>query len=424
MNGRGAAPPPSTDPLAGTTMSTGTPNDPDDFFAETRMSFGDHIEELRTHLWRAIAGFGVALFLSLFIGHHVVRFITAPVEQQLQKFRERRNREVLVQALKDSTLQELNRPTAARETLVYRDRLDAVLKGVPTEQINQMPKVRIITKEMQKEREAQKNPGLFQRVENLFSSPTKDPTYPEGPGEVKEVLEQDVDKHFVRLPTSVADPLYSAYDQQLAQGVLTEANKPTTLNVQEAFMVWFKVCMVCGVVLGSPWIFWQIWMFVAAGLYPHEKKLVHVYLPVSLFLFLLGVAVCEFLVLPRAIEALLWFNEWIGIKPDIRLNEWLSFAIYMPLVFGASFQTPLVMLFLNRLGVMDLDSFRNKRRIAWFAMAVFAAVITPSTDAFSMLFLWVPMSLLFELGILLIKLTPTQPDLEIDVPESGELVEV
>jgi sec-independent protein translocase protein TatC len=96
----------------------------------------------------------------------------------------------------------------------------------------------------------------------------------------------------------------------------------------------------------------------------------------------------------------------------------------MPLVFGLSFQTPLVMVFLNRLGIMNVDSFRNKRAIAWFGMAVFAALITPSTDAVSMLFLWVPMSLLFELGIILIKLSPNQPDLDIEVPEPDELVEV
>jgi sec-independent protein translocase protein TatC len=129
-------------------------------------------------------------------------------------------------------------------------------------------------------------------------------------------------------------------------------------------------------------------------------------------------------VIPRAIEALLWFNEWMGLKPDMRLNEWLGFAIFMPVIFGLSFQTPLVMLFLHRLGIMDADSFAGKRRYAWFAMAVFAAVCTPSTDALSMLFLWVPMSLLFELGIFLIRLSPREPLIEEEESETGELVEV
>src|SRR5207253_11405223 len=120
----------------------------------------------------------------------------------------------------------------------------------------------------------------------------------------------------------------------------------------------------------------------------------------------------------------LWFNEWIGLEPDLRLNEWLGFAIMMPLDFGVSFQTPLVMLFLERLGILSIDLYRGKRRIAWFIMAVFAAVITPSTDAFSMLFLWVPMSMLYELGIGLCLFSPKKPELDLDVPESEEMVEV
>ncbi|MGH7168809.1 MAG: twin-arginine translocase subunit TatC, partial [Gemmataceae bacterium] len=234
-----------------------------------------------------------------------------------------------------------------------------------------------------------------------------------------------VDKeNAVGLWMSSAEPLTDALYRQQATRIANDLDSMATLNVMEAFMVWFKVCVVCGFVLGSPWIFWQVWMFVAAGLYPHEKRLVHVYLPASLGLFLTGVLICEFLVIPRAIEALLWFNEWLGLKPDLRLNEWLSFAIYMPLIFGVSFQTPLVMVFTARLGIVNADSFRNKRRYAWMGMALFAAICTPSTDAVSMLFLWVPMSLLFELGIWLIKMSPTEPELGEDVPESEEMIEV
>src|SRR5262249_55062551 len=149
--------------------------------------------------------------------------------------------------------------------------------------------------------------------------------------------------------------------------------------------------------------------------YPHEKRLVNVFLPCSLGLFLAGVFVCEFLALPKAIEALLWFNEWLGMQPDLRLNEWLGFPIFLPPVFGISFQTPLVMFFLERVGILNVETYRNKRRISWFLMAVFAAVITPSTDPYTMLFLWVPMGLLYELGIFLCVLSPRPPDLDVDV---------
>jgi sec-independent protein translocase protein TatC len=274
-----------------------------------------------------------------------------------------------------------------------------------------------------------------------FKRPILPPPEPEG-GEKKGILdrllpwggddkssedpnvEKVSPKDLVSLWTAQAEPVRAVGAMQEAIRRVGDFDTMSTLNVQEAFMVWFKVCLVCGLVLGSPWIFWQIWTFVAAGLYPHEKRYVHVYLPVSLGLFLAGVVLCELFVIPKAIEALLWFNEWLGFKPDLRLNEWLGFAIFMPVIFGLSFQTPLVMLFLAKIGIVDVTSFQNKRRYFWFFMAVFAAVITPSTDALSMLFLWVPMSLLFELGIVLIKMQPRGPDLDADVPDPEEMVEV
>jgi sec-independent protein translocase protein TatC len=182
--------------------------------------------------------------------------------------------------------------------------------------------------------------------------------------------------------------------------------------------------MVCGFVIGSPWIFLQVWWFVAAGLYPHEKRYVNVYLPFSLGLFLAGVFVCEEFVIPNAIRVLLEFNEWIGLEPDLRLSEWLSFALMLPLVFGISFQTPLVMLFLAKLGIFDFNAFRRFRKIAYFVMAIFAAIITPTPDIPTLLFLWVPMCALYELGIYLAIMAARRPDQDLDLPDSDEVVEV
>jgi sec-independent protein translocase protein TatC len=391
-------------------MSNGTPRDPDDFFAETRMTFGDHLEDLRIHLWRAVAGFGVALFLSFFVGQAAVNFITAPVKEQLREFYNRRVEKTMKELQSDPNLRKINEPTGFTKIYFRRDQLQAVLKGDPVEDIEEKFKNRpVLLNEEKKPDERSTLDKLFNRFPEKEKRDDED------------ILTQ---KDLVPLWMSHGEPLKETGQLQEALRIVGDFDTMSTLNVQEAFMVWFKVCMVCGVIIGSPWIFWQIWMFVAAGLYPQEKKLVHVYLPVSLGLFLAGVLLCEFLVIPRAIEALLWFNEWLGLKPDLRLNEWLGFAIYMPLIFGVSFQTPLVMLFTAKLGILNADSFRNKRRYAWMGMLLFAALITPSTDALSCLFLWVPMSLLFELGIWLIKLTPREPDLDADVPESEEMIEV
>jgi sec-independent protein translocase protein TatC len=386
--------------------SNGTPKDPEDFFSDTRMTFGDHLEELRAHLWRAVAGFGVALFLSFFIGKAAVDFITAPVKKQLREFYNRRVEKTMKELETDPNLRKANEATGFTKVYFRRDQLLSVLKGEADKDFK-----RPVLKQDDKEHDDR---SMLDKLIGHGGDKDK-------PKEDEEVVTKD---DLVYVWMSHGEPLKMTGQLQEATRIVGDFDSMATLNVTEAFMVWFKVCIVTGVVLGSPWIFWQIWMFVAAGLYPHEKKLVHVYLPVSLGLFLTGVLVCEFLVIPRAIEALLWFNEWLGLKPDLRLNEWLSFAIFMPLIFGLSFQTPLVMLFTAKLGIVNADSFRNKRRYAWMGMALFAAICTPSTDALSMLFLWVPMSLLFELGIWLIKMSPNEPELGEDVPDSEEMIEV
>src|SRR5262249_24888829 len=169
----------------------------------------------------------------------------------------------------------------------------------------------------------------------------------------------------------------------LAGGAIRLGNRPPSLmslTVTEPFMVYFKVSACCGVVLASPWIFYQLWLFVAAGLYPHEKQHIHVNLPLSIALFLGGVALCEWVVLPTGVDYLLSFNDWLGYEPDLRLSDWLSFALMMPLIFGLAFQTPLVMVLLERIGVFRVRDYQHHRRLAMFLLAVLAAIVSVTPD--------------------------------------------
>jgi sec-independent protein translocase protein TatC len=170
----------------------------------------------------------------------------------------------------------------------------------------------------------------------------------------------------------------------------------------ETLTIFFMVCLVVGLVIASPWVFYQIWAFVAAGLYRHERKYVTKYLPFSLGLFLAGVLLCFLFVLPITLRFLLQFNVWLGVAPTLRLSDWMGFATILPLVFGISFQTPLVMLFLEKIGIFTADDYRAKRKFAILVITITAAVITPGQDPFSMILLAIPMILLYELGILLI----------------------
>lgn len=196
----------------------------------------------------------------------------------------------------------------------------------------------------------------------------------------------------------------------LQSGVITTVETTAVRNDQglvslaplETPMIYFMVCLVAGLVLASPWVFYQAWAFVAAGLYRHERRYVKKYLPYSLGLFLTGVFLCFFFVLPLTLKFLLQFNVWLGVAPTLRLSDWMGFATILPLVFGVAFQTPLVMLFLERIHILTVDDFKAKRKMAILIITVVAAVLTPGQDPISMLLLAVPMILLYELGIVLI----------------------
>ena len=350
--------------------------DPDDFFQDTRMSFGDHLEDLRVHLWRAIKGFFLACILGFVVGKDVLVFIARPVEQELQAFYDRRTEDV------KRKLEE-----GEDKDVIKANKAQWVRVGFATKQLEALLK------------------HDFKAV-NDFKPP-----------------DDEDDPEITHMHLRWDDPVKIAVSLQKAMMQIGKRPGLQTLSVSEAFVVYMKVSLATGFVFGAPWIFYQIWSFIAVGLYPHEKRLVNVYLPFSLGLFIFGVIICEFFVIPKSIEALLWFNEWIGLEPDMRLNEWLGFAIIMPVIFGLTFQLPLFMMFAYRIGFFSIDSFRGKRRIIWFLMAVFAAVITPSTDPYSMMFLWVPMCLLFELGIYLCLLYP-QPKFDDDIGESEEVIEV
>ncbi len=356
-------------------MSTDTSSqapDPEDMFSDTRMSFGDHIEDLRAHLIRAILGFVVGMVVSIWpLGPYVLRIIVSPVEDQLDSF-EVRKVESDIRAAREKMKRDGISLAPRRELKLVDKREWQVLMGM---QLKEQPVL----------------DDTIAAIEKILVDL-----------EIHGWLDDSFRNqgNFIKIHFYDPNP-QAAIEQNLRDAARIQRKRLSTMHITEAFMVYFKVSMMTGFVLSSPWVFYHIWMFIAAGLYPNEKRLVHVYLPFSLVLFISGVLLCQFAVMPKAVEALLWFNEWLGMSPDLRLNEWLGFALMMPLVFGISFQTPLVMMFFHKVGMLSVQTFRDYRRISWMVMAVFAAVITPSVDPWSMLLLWVPMGGLYELGILL-----------------------
>jgi len=390
-----------------------SPNEyPDDIFDHTKMSFGDHIEELRSRLIKAALALGVCLLLGFAldgigetigydnfgVGRPMLKIITGPAEAQMRAFYYRRTDRAIDRLLEAEAAAKRYTP---EEIAGFREKLHkydgdssgltteewVALRGAPLE----MP-VTVPGEEL--DRALGERYGLTPKAD--------------APAEVSLTLK--------------VVPSRLHYLNNKGETLLEIRQFMKTQSATEAFMVYFKVSLLCGVVIASPIIFYQFWAFIAAGLYPHEKKYVHRYLPFSVFLFLLGITICQFIVLPGAVKALLGFNNFLDLDPDLRLNEWLGFALVLPLVFGISFQTPLVMFVLSRIGMFTYKDYWAKWRYALIILAAMSALITPTPDAVTMLYLLVPLFGLYMFGIGLCYVFPaTLRDWEDDAEDESQI---
>jgi sec-independent protein translocase protein TatC len=174
------------------------------------------------------------------------------------------------------------------------------------------------------------------------------------------------------------------------------------LGPAEGFISYMNISLVTGVIIASPWIFYQLWMFVAAGLYPHEKRYVYLAVPFSAALFITGALFFIFVIAPITLKMLVLFNkEVLDVDSNFTFQKYISLITVMMLVFGLTFQTPIAVFFLNKIGILSLDALYKSRRFVLLGVIVAAAAATPGSDMFSLFALAIPMYLLFELGILL-----------------------
>ncbi len=170
----------------------------------------------------------------------------------------------------------------------------------------------------------------------------------------------------------------------------------------EPMAVTLKLSFVVGVILASPLIVYHVWAFLSPALFEHEKKAVVPALAGGFVLFLLGVAMAYFLVLPLGLRFLLGFQTQ-ALSPIITIGEYLKFTVRMILAFGIIFQLPLVSVLLAALGLIDSQTLKRYRRHAIVAVAVLSAILTPA-DVGTMLMMMAPLIVLYEISILLVAL--------------------
>jgi sec-independent protein translocase protein TatC len=191
--------------------------------------------------------------------------------------------------------------------------------------------------------------------------------------------------------------------------------KETFRNVTEPFMLKLRVSFYIGLILTFPFVVLQLWGFVKPGLKPSERRPLTTVAPLSVLLFLAGAAAC-WMIIPTAFA---WFIGYIDEFPGTAIYQepgtMIFFILKMMLAFGIGFQLPIVVYFLNKVGLLGHDTLRRYWRHATAAIFIGAAILTPSADIFSMLMMAVPMVLLFFVSLWAVNLGARRAPPEDDV---------
>jgi sec-independent protein translocase protein TatC len=176
----------------------------------------------------------------------------------------------------------------------------------------------------------------------------------------------------------------------------------------EAFFTYMKVAFFTAAFVSFPVVATQIWMFVAPGLYKHEKNAFLPFLVATPFMFLVGATFLYYLILPFALKFFVGFEVPSGegtlpIQLEAKMSEYLSLVMTLVLAFGISFELPVLLTLLAKVGIVSAEALASKRRYAIVGVVAFAGVVTPP-DVFSQLSLAIPMYLLYEASIWIAKM--------------------
>ena len=183
----------------------------------------------------------------------------------------------------------------------------------------------------------------------------------------------------------------------------------------EAFFTYFKVSLLFGFIFASPIVFYQLWKFVAPGLYEHEKKFVIPFVISSTFFFLLGCVFAYYVVFPFGFKFFLGFStDYLKLLP--KMNEYFSLSLKLLFAFGLIFELPVFTFFLAKMGIIDKETLASKRRYAIVLSFIIAAILTPP-DVGTQLLMAGPLILLYEISIWVAKIFAHKPKV---ISESSE----
>ena len=214
---------------------------------------------------------------------------------------------------------------------------------------------------------------------------------------------------FFVISYTFADNIYSFLVQPYADAVKgDELNRRLIFTaLHETFITYLKVAFFAAIFVGSPVLLIQIWKFVAPGLYKNEKRALLPYLVATPTLFLLGGMLVYYLVMPLAIKFFLSFEtsaqlNTLPIQLEAKVNEYLSLIMRLIFAFGLSFQLPVILSLLARVGFIDSNYLKKRRKYVVVIIFAVAAVLTPP-DPITQIGLGIPLLILYELSIISVK---------------------
>lgn len=179
-------------------------------------------------------------------------------------------------------------------------------------------------------------------------------------------------------------------------------------GMPEAFFIYMQIAFFASLLLTGPYCLYQVWKFISPGLLPGEKKYVLPFVLVSSTLFISGVLFGYFLVLPPAFKFFVSFSSDF-LKPMFSLKEYLSLSLKFLLGFGVSFQLPVFLFFMTKIGIVNARMLSKQRRYAILLIFVLAAILTPSPDAITQTLMALPLMLLYEVGIVVSRFAEKKP---------------
>lgn len=174
-------------------------------------------------------------------------------------------------------------------------------------------------------------------------------------------------------------------------------------GLTEQFMVHLKTAMYAGVLVASPYIIWQLFRFISPALYDNERKYATLLCTSGYLMFMLGTALNYFLIFPLTVKFLGTYQVSPDVANMLTLQSYMDTLLMMSLVMGIVFELPVVSWILGRMGLINRQMMRAMRRHAIVAILVVAAIITPTTDVFTLFIVALPIWLLYEVSILIVK---------------------